>query len=755
MSAATDTDRLPEEHEVLAFGAFELDVTAATLRRAGARVKLRGQPRRLLELLARSGDATVTREAIREHLWEPGTHVNFARSINACVKDLRAVLRDDAQAPRFIETVPGVGYRFVAPVEVRGRESPADGLPAGDLHPAPPPSHDPPAHDSPADDSPAHDSPADDSPADGPPTGVSPTGASLVDDSPPHDPPDQPDPRQPPLGDPPAESEDVLVDDASASSEVRVHRAGAPGLPVRPARGAAGRWARVGLGVGLLLGIATVGWVLGTTTREPAPSVTTTETSSDDAPSSAEPPSSEVDPRSASLRLVVLPFVEVGVGEQRPPLADALQWELIAALNRRHPTRLEVIAMHSAQRSSPQPDQLEQVQRSLDADHVLRGTLVHGEDRLRLSFSLVRARDGAVQWSDVRDVQPRDLAALHAAVSDDVVHALALELPPRPVEPAARETTPEAYQAYLRGRLALVQPDSAAQCPRALEDLDEALRLDPSLAVAHAARARALRRCGGATAHEQIPQARAAARRALELDPRNVEAHVVMARIAFFYDFDPAAARRWIEGALEFDPGNAEAHHALATQYIAAGRYDDSRRSLERAFALDPLSTVVFLDFGWFAYFGRRYEQARVDCEAALERSSYRNGAHECLVRVALAQGRPARAQQYLRAHVAPWVPKEDLEAFDRAHPESSFVQFTGWLKDRIQARPPDQFPEWRAKIHLMAGDPLPALAALELAYEQRQGWLIPFLEVDPLMDPLREHQRFQALVRRARAPSP
>ena len=100
----------------LRFGTFELDVRARELRKGGARIRLQDQPFEILRLmLERPGDV-VTREELRQRLWPDGTFVDFEHSLNAAVKRLRASLGDDAENPRFVETLPRRGYRFIAPL---------------------------------------------------------------------------------------------------------------------------------------------------------------------------------------------------------------------------------------------------------------------------------------------------------------------------------------------------------------------------------------------------------------------------------------------------------------------------------------------------------------------------------------------------------------------------------------------------------------------------------------------------------------
>src|SRR6516162_6398213 len=102
---------------VLRFDTFELDTAAGELRRQGDRVKLPPQPLRVLELLVRHGGEVVTRMDIRERIWSD-SFVDFEQGLNFCIRQIREALGDDADAPRFIETLPRRGYRFLFPVEI-------------------------------------------------------------------------------------------------------------------------------------------------------------------------------------------------------------------------------------------------------------------------------------------------------------------------------------------------------------------------------------------------------------------------------------------------------------------------------------------------------------------------------------------------------------------------------------------------------------------------------------------------------------
>lgn len=99
------------------FSVFEVDLRAGELRKQGLKVKLHGQPFQVLVMLLERPGELVTREEIREKLWPQDTFIDFEHSVNSSIKRLREALGDNAATPRFIETLPRHGYRFIAQVE--------------------------------------------------------------------------------------------------------------------------------------------------------------------------------------------------------------------------------------------------------------------------------------------------------------------------------------------------------------------------------------------------------------------------------------------------------------------------------------------------------------------------------------------------------------------------------------------------------------------------------------------------------------
>src|SRR6202166_1423264 len=102
--------------EILRFGVFEVDLRSGELRKQGLRIKLQEQPFHVLTVLLQRPGEVVTREDLRNQNWPADTFVDFDNSLNTAINKLREALGDSADSPRFIETLPRRGYRFIAPV---------------------------------------------------------------------------------------------------------------------------------------------------------------------------------------------------------------------------------------------------------------------------------------------------------------------------------------------------------------------------------------------------------------------------------------------------------------------------------------------------------------------------------------------------------------------------------------------------------------------------------------------------------------
>src|SRR5580658_2218664 len=118
----------------LRFDGFELDLRAGELRRRGVKLRLRGQPLHVLEILLERAGEVVTREELQSRIWSADTFVDFDHSLHNAIARIREVLGDSAEKPRYIETLPRRGYRFIAPVDAG--DVPAPSRAAGSATPA-------------------------------------------------------------------------------------------------------------------------------------------------------------------------------------------------------------------------------------------------------------------------------------------------------------------------------------------------------------------------------------------------------------------------------------------------------------------------------------------------------------------------------------------------------------------------------------------------------------------------------------------
>jgi DNA-binding winged helix-turn-helix (wHTH) protein len=115
-------EKEPRPSRALRFGVFHVNPAARELRKNGGLIHLPPQLFRILSMLLDKPGEIVTREEIRQRLWAPGTFVDFEHNLNSVIKKLRTVLGDSGQTPRYIETIPRVGYRFIASVETAGEQ---------------------------------------------------------------------------------------------------------------------------------------------------------------------------------------------------------------------------------------------------------------------------------------------------------------------------------------------------------------------------------------------------------------------------------------------------------------------------------------------------------------------------------------------------------------------------------------------------------------------------------------------------------
>lgn len=395
------------------------------------------------------------------------------------------------------------------------------------------------------------------------------------------------------------------------------------------------------------------------------------------------------------------------------------------------------------------------VGRLLQVDAVLDGTIRRSGDWLRISVQLVSVGGDAPLWATQFDARATDLFALEDSISRELAEELRLRLSSQERDRLTRSATrhPEAYDAWLRGRY-FWNRRTLEGLAKGIESFHRAIELDPGLAPAYAGLAdcRVLLPFYGAVAPREVfPQAIAAAERALELDESLAEAHTSLAYARFIYERRWEEAERGFRRALELSPGYATAHQWYAFLLSALGRHREAIAQARQARELDPLSLVINSDLGMVLSFARD-PAAEEQLRRTLELDPSFAYARFELGSALQQQGRldDAVAELRLASSMAPENPVMQAAlglALARAGRMEEAREILALLEERATREPLEA--SLFAFLWMGLGEGDRAIDCLEEACDQGSRF-VAFLATWSIYDPLRDHPRWPALLRRA-----
>jgi TolB-like protein/DNA-binding winged helix-turn-helix (wHTH) protein/Tfp pilus assembly protein PilF len=403
------------------------------------------------------------------------------------------------------------------------------------------------------------------------------------------------------------------------------------------------------------------------------------------------------------------------------------------------------------------------IARELNVQTVMEGSVRYAEGRVRVTAQLIDPATDTHLWSEEYDRPLADIFAIQTDIAQRIAAALDVRLSAAERTRLADHPTrsPEAYELYLRGRYHW-DKWTREEARRSIEYFEEAIRHDPSYALAHAGLAdayTALQGLGAAPPDELMPTAKAAVSRALELDPELPEAYIARGLIRYFYDWDYAGGNADFERAIALDARSATAHHLYGKNLPVTREFDKAFAELERALDLERYSTGINKDIGETLFYARRYDEALAQFERTLELEPGSLPVQFWLVRCYEAKGmrdEAVEAQLGLlvtaRASGRVAFSAGDADSLRASYRSSGWESF--WranLADLEEAAARDAYVEpWRfVEIHLRLGDHDAAFAALETAFQRRSAW-IPTIHIDPLLDPVRSDPRLAELMKRA-----
>lgn len=604
------------------FGPFELDLSSGDLKRNGQRERLQGQPAQLLVVLVSRRGKLVTREELRAQLWPEDTFVDFDHGLNNAVNRIREVLGDSAASPRYIETIPRRGYRFIADVQLADRPELAA-------------------------DSPAHTQP---------------------------------------------EREKL------ARSFTRLCLA-------------------VAFAVVLLVGFFV--W------KQFSP----------------------VTPKVNSL--AVLPFVNLSGDPNQEYFVDGMTEALIAELSKIR--ALKVVSRTSVMRYKGTKTPVPQIARELGVDAVIEGSAVRDAGQVRITVQLIDGHSDRHLWAESYQRDASSVLKLQGEMAQAISDRIRVVVTPaeRSRLASTRSVNPQAYDAYLTARYFSNRWDGGLD--KAIPGFERAVELDPSYAAAYANLALSYS-TQGFFEHPRVvfPKAKAAALKALELEPDLALAHVAAADISIHFDWDMQTAEREWRRAEELDPNSVDVHRVAAAYMIANGRFAEAVAEEKRAADVDPFSPFVVGEVGWILKDTRHYDEALVQFRRSIELEPNHQISRYQIAGIYTLRG------QYPEAYDE-WAKLGK----DCCNPQLGYLYaVSGRRADAIRvlnglleySKKQYADPYGIAIVYTGLGDKDRAFESLNKAFEERSTFL-DHLVVDPFLDSLRDDPRFPELVRRMGLP--
>jgi TolB-like protein/DNA-binding winged helix-turn-helix (wHTH) protein/Flp pilus assembly protein TadD len=679
------------------FDGWVLDPESGDLERAGTRIRLQEQPVQVLRTLIANAGKVVTRAQLIALLW-PKTVVDFDAGLNTVIRKLRSALGDTSETPRYIETLPRRGYRFIGTLDpdVTIADSPT-----ASVSPAP---------------------------------GVSPGPALISLD------------KQTTLPDAAVSGNELTSnghDSAAQDSAIPSTDTPAPGLTSRLA-------VTRSLTVTLAALVLLAGGVYALWRARSGADATSVrmQPHSESGRQAGVALTNAVALNPPAHSIAVLPFVNLSGDKEQEYFSDGLTEELLNSLT--HIEGLQVAARTSSFSFKERPDVAE-VAHKLNVGTVLEGSVRRSGQTVRITAQLVNAVSGFHLWSKTYDRDLGDVLKLQTEIATEVATALKVtllgDLGAR-IEPGGT-SNPAAFDAYLRASKAWEFGYTAQDVETAIAAFTEATRLDPTYARAFAGRSTALiyyaaTYAKGATIQGDFDKALADAHQAITLAPGLAEGHLALAY--FFQDgaLDFAQAGVELERAVALAPGNALAIGSYGRFAVLTGHSDAGVAAARRAVLLDPLNSESHYRLAETLYFARRYAESAAAFNDVLvldpkdtDSPGGRGLAYYGLgdfqkARISCEAGPDNEASQWCLALTYHRLARQtDAEA----------------ALNKLRTATGERWAYRCATIYAQWGKAAQALEQLDTALRKRLPEL-RWLKTDPLLDALRQEPRFRAIER-------
>ncbi|HEY6307138.1 MAG TPA: winged helix-turn-helix domain-containing protein [Candidatus Angelobacter sp.] len=456
------------------------------------------------------------------------------------------------------------------------------------------------------------------------------------------------------------------------------------------------------------------------------------------------------------VMLAVMPFQNLSNDPQQEYFADGLTAEMISQLGRLPSDQLGVIAWNSMIHYKGVKASEDDVASALGANYILEGTVRRSGNHVRITAELVKIGQHSHLWADSYDAELGDVLEVQSRVAREIAREIQLRFTP---EQEARLKTPtslngEGYEAYLKGMF--WTSGNGAGIRDQIEHFQKAINLNPLYAAPYNGLAGAyiqLASFGYAPPHETYARARAAAEKALEIDPESGDAYLALGWIEWRGEWNFAAAEENFRRAIELNPNNSQAHGRYSLYLKSMGRFEESLQEINRAMELSPLDSYSQANAGSLLGVMHRDGPAMERFHRALEIAPNESYVHERLGAALLWKNRNQEAiQEFEKARALSNMQPEKTAWLAYAYAASGRKQEAQELLAQLnrvwQEKREYLSPMHMAFVYIGLHDNDGAMRWLEEAYGQRDEWLV-YLHVYPEFDPLRSDPRFQDLERK------
>jgi eukaryotic-like serine/threonine-protein kinase len=455
--------------------------------------------------------------------------------------------------------------------------------------------------------------------------------------------------------------------------------------------------------------------------------------------------------------VAVLPLENLSGDSSQDYFSDGMTDALITELS--HIRKLRVISRTSVMQYKRTQKRLADIARDLNVDAVVEGTVVRSSGRVKISAKLIQTSMEQTLWADSYERDFIDVLALQSDVATAVARGIQVELSAPEVSWLAsqRPVVPEAYEAFLRGRFE-AEKRNPQGLVNSVDYFQQAIAKDSTYAAAYAGLADSFLNLSTyeiRSPAEVMPQAKAAAERALHIDPNLAEAHASLAAIRF-YHLESDGVESEFRRAIELDPGYATALHWYALSLAAQGRKDESLTEIRLAREIDPRSLIINANVGWCYYVAGDWDRAIEEekntlrlgpgfivahgylGQAYLEKKMYDQAIDEFRQTVSLAPGSMSRKAELGAAYARAGKvrPANDILQEFQHVPHGKYVSSYDW-----------------AMLYAGMGKKQETISWLERAYEERNGRLAN-LAVHPQFAFLRGESRYEKLLERMNVPA-